>query len=675
MSSTSSESTDAAQEYGHYAELYHKQAELYADTAKTYDAAPRQRSRSWTASSLQDFKKDPGAVHWSQVEDPAVVVEPEYVEQGHIRFYNPEIRATHDPARVLTARNVWLQRIGYISVVFMANLACLLAAVLSKIHHQWVLAFILFVKSKDSFSAILSAIGLLVMAIHRRIKPPAPVDAKWILSLIPAYSESEEQIVKTIFSLRDNEVEPHKQVMLVILDGQSRSVVSRMTQILTSIKRPYVTSRFRKGELLIDAGFMDNVPVIVLEKRKNAGKKDSLILCHDLFNELRRNAPFYTRMLREEIWTYILPALTTPDFRKFDMVFCTDADSILYQGSISALTNAVARDKNAIAACGIVLVELEPGREWSIWNLYQQFQYSFGQFVRRRAEGMYGKVTCLPGCVTMIAVRPEMGEAIRKYAEPRTEHLIIKHQVQYLGTDRRLTYSMLSQDAKLHTLFVPEAVSETVAPQSLQHYLSQRRRWGSNAYFNDFFYAFGENMIFITRFIAVVDIIRLSMVYYRVANTILFIMGLVYSFHIKKLIPLLIVTQLPTMWFMFCVLCLDWELQRRFHKLLLGFCVDKVISPCISITVFTKVIKNMGSQGSRLCPGCMFYSPLTSATVWGMTGGTSASKTAITGPQAVATTIGGEGLDHLTEQQRIEEESNEKLAGQLGMPMDDLGIG
>lgn len=88
----------------------------------------------------------------------------------------------------------------------------------------------------------------------------------------------------------------------------------------------------------------------------------------------------------------------------------------------------------------------------------------------------------------MIAVRPEMAGAIRKYAEPITGYPVIHHQVQYLGTDRRLTYSMLSQDKKLHTLFVPRAVSETVAPQSLQHYLSQRRRWGSNAYFNNYFY-------------------------------------------------------------------------------------------------------------------------------------------------------------------------------------------
>jgi hypothetical protein len=138
---------------------------------------------------------------------------------------------------------------------------------------------------------------------------------------------------------------------------------------------------------------------------RNTGKKDSLVLCHDLFNVPRENMPLYTRLLREEIWTEILPVLTKGQgFTKFDMVFCTDADSTIHKGAVAALADALVRDENAIAACGLVLVELELGLEWSFWNLYQQFQYTFGQFVRRRAESFIGRVTCLPGCITMIAV-------------------------------------------------------------------------------------------------------------------------------------------------------------------------------------------------------------------------------------------------------------------------------
>lgn len=157
---------------------------------------------------------------------------------------------------------------------------------------------------------------------------------------------------------------------------------------------------------------------------------------------------------------------------------------------------------------------------------------------------------------------------------------------------------MLSQGTHLRTLFEPDAVSETVAPQSVAHYLSQRRRWGSNAYFNNYFYLAGENMITLTRIAATVEVVRLSMVYYRVLNTILFIKSLAHHVSIMKLLPMLIIGQLPSMWFFASVL-LETELRKRGHKLILGYCINKCISPFMSIIIFTKVATNLGSQGKH----------------------------------------------------------------------------
>uniref|UniRef100_A0A0D2Y1B8 chitin synthase n=1 Tax=Fusarium oxysporum (strain Fo5176) TaxID=660025 RepID=A0A0D2Y1B8_FUSOF len=505
----------------------------------------------------------------------------------------PKIEDPVDPARILSQRDLRNQRVAFMGIIVFLNICMAITAFFGK-KTKLIFIVILFVKSKDFLSAILSPTGMMYRAIHDKFYPPKPVSRKWILSLIPAYSESEEQIVKTIFSLRDNGVEPHKQVMVVILDGKPRDVRSHMTRMVREFQRPYVSFKWKKGVLNVLAGFMEDVPVIVIEKVKNAGKKDSLILCHDLFNFPRENSPLYTKLLRKEMWDEILPELTKgEDFKGFDMVFCTDADSTIYKGAVALLANALARDDKAIAACGLVLVELEPGYEWSFWNLYQQFQYTFGQYVRRRAEGFIGKVTCLPGCITMIAVRPEMAGAIRKYAEPVTGELVINHQVQYLGDH-------------LRTLFVPDAVSETVAPQSLFHYLSQRRRWGSNAYFNNYFYLAGEKMITITRIAASVEVIRLSLVYYRILNTALFIASCVRHVSALKLVPMLVVGQLPSLWF-FCSVLLEPELRKRGHKLAIGYLINKCVSPVMSVIIFTKVATNLGSQ------------------VWGVSGVTASS--------------------------------------------------
>lgn len=135
-----------------------------------------------------------------------------------------------------------------------------------------VFCFILFIKSKDFLSVLLSAGGLLARRIYRIFKPLAPVPQQWILTLIPAYSESEEQIVKTIYSLRDNDVEPHRQVMVVLLDGKPRDVRSHMTRFVREFQRPYVSLKHKRGVLKIIAGFMQDVPVIVIEKLKNSGE-------------------------------------------------------------------------------------------------------------------------------------------------------------------------------------------------------------------------------------------------------------------------------------------------------------------------------------------------------------------------------------------------------------------
>lgn len=296
------------------------------------------------------------------------------IDGREVTSWWPSIRTTYDPARKLKPDEVWTQRTFVYCLVFIVNVATLVAALLAK-NHTWVFAFIIFVKSKDCIQSIYSAIALGLRSIYRIFFPPRPVEGKWILTLIPAYSESEEQIVKTVFSLRDNDVEPHKQVMCVILDGRHRDVREHMTMVIKSFRCAYTTSKQKAGELSVDVGFMEDVPVIVIEKLQNAGKKDSLILCHDLFNWPRENMPHYSQLLRAQIWEEILPSLTmTDDFQKFDMIFCTDADSTIFKGAVASLANAVACDKNAIAACGVLFVELEPGNEWSLWTLYQMFQ-------------------------------------------------------------------------------------------------------------------------------------------------------------------------------------------------------------------------------------------------------------------------------------------------------------
>jgi chitin synthase len=270
-------------------------------------------------------------------------------------FIYPDYDTVPDPRRYLTSKEILFQRSFFIGVVFVLNLSMGIAAFLGRVGIM-VLIFMVLIKSKDVLSCIIQVVGLPARWIKRRIWGQPEITSKVILSLIPAYSESEEQIVKTIFSLRDNGTEPHWQVMCVILDGKPRDIKKHMTRHIASFTRKFETIKNTIGELNIVVGFLEDVPVIVLEKVKNAGKKDSLVLCHDLFNFPRDNMPEHSQVLRRELWSTIIPQLVAPrKLDHFDFIFCTDADSTIHHGALASLTNCLIRDPKAIAACGLVL--------------------------------------------------------------------------------------------------------------------------------------------------------------------------------------------------------------------------------------------------------------------------------------------------------------------------------
>lgn len=103
-------------------------------------------------------------------------------------------------------------------------------------------------------------------------------------------------------------------------------------------------------------------------------------------------------------------------------------------------------------------------------------------------------------------------------------------------------------------------------------------------------------MIPVTRIGAAIDILRLSMVYFRIANTALFIKGIVTHFNIIRLLPLIFISFTPTFWFAFVAIFLNKHLRENWIKLICGFCIDRCIGPLMSVTIFSLVAKNLGSQ-------------------------------------------------------------------------------
>lgn len=289
-------------------------------------------------------------------------------------------RATPVNTRYLEAKKlppwqVWMYRIAFGSIILSINITLLITYFLTH-HHQYLLAILVFMKSKDLLSTLADVVGLTYQSIHDRLYPPEDVGSRWILSLVSAYAETDDQILKTINSLVGQELGSHLQVICVIVDGKNPELLPHFTTVTNSFRQAYTTWKGGNSEMDVHAGFIGPTPIIYMRKIRNAGKKDSLIMGHDLFNFPRKNMPILTKHIRQLMYADVLPKLTAgKNFSTFDAVFCTDADSIIHKEALRKLADALARKASAIAACGILVAELAiPNVEWTTWHLYQQFQ-------------------------------------------------------------------------------------------------------------------------------------------------------------------------------------------------------------------------------------------------------------------------------------------------------------
>lgn len=448
-------------------------------------------------------------------------------------------------------------------------------------------------KSKDVIMATVQLIHLVYNFIKVKIlclqPPKLLIINSNIVSIIPVYSEPNDQVKVTIESIIANNLENNTNLICIITDGAETNVDDNLTKLVGRFEYVYTSWKQQNNFLDVVFGFIDQTPCVIIHKKFNMGKKDSLIIAHDMFNYARSSLDAQNIQFRQDIRAQISNVYGVTDFH---YMFCTDADTFIEKQSIYSLMETITR-YDAIAACGLVVIDFA-GKNWNFWNLFQNFQYLYGQYIRRGVENMYGKVSCLPGCITLFKIDPIASGAIEFYAKTPGKDKMLENIVQLLGTDRRLTSSFLYQNKKVLTKFDTNAKCFTIPPCELRPYLSQRRRWGSNAYFNTMCNLVAPNIHPFMRFFSSLDYIRMSLEYFRVFNTVIFIYKLIQVVHIMKMIPFIVVIAFPTTFFLLWALFVPF-MRGMYFQLIIGYILNKFWSILISLMVLSNVFWNIGS--------------------------------------------------------------------------------
>jgi chitin synthase len=221
---------------------------------------------------------------------------------------------------------------------------------------------------------------------------------------------------------------------------------------------------------------------------------------------------------------------------KYDYMFFTDADSFIKVDSLTQLIDGL-EYRNVTAACGLVMVDFE-GHCGVFWNILQNFQYLYRQYIRRNVDNIIAKVSCLPGCIIMVKVDSRLVNVITDYGTMPLETDLILTTVQRLGTDRCRAHLFLFHQLK--TCMVDSAVCYTKPPQSwyrlLTHERRERRRWGSNAFFNTSRNVWFMKIHPLIRISAFFDLMKMSLVVFRLFNIGLFISQVIAGANVLNMI-------------------------------------------------------------------------------------------------------------------------------------------
>lgn len=487
-----------------------------------------------------------------------------------------------------------IKKWSFISFIILLNTAgCIMVYYLYNLNV--ILYIILAFKSKDIIMSVILPFTIFIRKMrYKKLSNDISFDDKVenIVAFVPTYNEQPEQIVKTIDSIIKNDIERHYMLSCIIADGVLNDYRDIITNKIKTVTYNYKSWLDTSIDLVIIYGTRDDKDIMLLVKHENVGKRDSILLCNNIFNSSISNMNESMKDMRLRIRDDIKNIFGKSHF---DYLFCTDGDTFVESNAILSMVKTIITRK-AVACCGVVNVDKSSNK--FIWNNLQNFNYLYGQYVRRTFEDMFNQVICLPGCISMFKLNEESTKAVDKFSKIPESCNIIDSCVQYVGTDRRFTSCLVYTNKTAKIVMDTNANAFTVPPYNFQNYISQRKRWCQNMFFNTILNIVGQNISFVTRLFGIIDILRLSLIYFRIFNTVFFIYLLCSQYNNRDIIqylPFIIILVYPTFSF-FIYTIFNKNLRPYFFTLLSGFIINKIFSTFSSSVIFTSMILNIGNK-------------------------------------------------------------------------------
>lgn len=274
-----------------------------------------------------------------------------------------------------------------------------------------------------SFTVLICAVVLtkflaaLQLGSKRR---PAQQD-KFVICLVPAYTEGEDALRKGLDSLTSLEYDNKRRLICVICDGMivgggndrpTPKIVLDILGVDPKVDPPALPFRsIGKGSDQLNYGKVYSglyeyegnvVPYVVVvkvgkeseqakSKPGNRGKRDSQIMGLSFLNRVHHRGPMSP--LELEMFHQINNVIGV-DPELYEYCLMVDADTSLREDSLNRLVAACANDARIAGICGETSLQNEE-RSW--WTMIQVYEYYISHHLVKAFESLFGSVTCLPG--------------------------------------------------------------------------------------------------------------------------------------------------------------------------------------------------------------------------------------------------------------------------------------
>ncbi|KAK9773970.1 putative Class V chitin synthase [Seiridium cardinale] len=329
---------------------------------------------------------------------------------------------------------------------------------------------------------------------------------KFIMCQIPAYTEDEDSLRRAIDSAARMHYDDKRKLLVIVCDGMiigqgndrptPRIVLDILGVSETVDPEPLSFESLGEGLKQHNMGKVYSglyevqghiVPFLVVVKvgkpsevsrPGNRGKRDSQMIIMRFLNRVHYNLAMSP--LELEIYHQIRNIIgVNPTF--YEYMLQIDADTVVAPDSATRFVAAFLDDTRLIACCGETALT---NSKASYITMIQVYEYYISHNLAKAFESLFGSVTCLPGCFSMYRIRAaETGkplfvsrEVVENYSTIRVDTLHMKNLL-HLGEDRYLTTLLLKFHSKYKTKYINRAHAWTIAPDTWQVFLSQRRRW------------------------------------------------------------------------------------------------------------------------------------------------------------------------------------------------------